>query len=122
MNTSSGRRSFIEIPPDKLDQSIDGRPGIGSVSPKMHGRSFTQLEAHDPDDAFRIDPVGHAVAAEVDLRFETLGKLSELHRRSCVKPDLMGDDGGTFRGMVQYHDLLLVLTLAAITPLRWRGP
>src|SRR5262249_27526260 len=91
-NTTSGRRSLIEVPPNEPDQRVDCRLGIGALSTKMNSRAFAQLQAHHPHDAFGIDPASHTVTAEVNLRFEALGELGELHRGSGVKPDLMRND------------------------------
>src|SRR5215470_18829984 len=51
-NTTSGRRSLIEVPPHEPDQRVDRRLGIGPLSTKMNRRAFAQLEAHHPHDAF----------------------------------------------------------------------
>src|SRR5215471_4957546 len=74
-NTTSGRRSLIEVPPDKFDQSVDRRLGIGPPRAEMHRRAFAQLEPHHPHDALGVDPAGDAVAAEMNLRLEALGEL-----------------------------------------------
>src|SRR5215472_2772349 len=56
---------------------------------KIDGGVLWRLCRHDLDDALGVDPGSVRREAEIDLRFECLGKLGELDRRPGVQPDLM---------------------------------
>ena len=78
-------------------QRIDGGLRIGTRGLEMDRCALAQLEPHDPHDALGVDPAGAGfagtLAAQMDLGFECLGKLDQLHRRFADRRLQSGDVG-----------------------------